>query len=76
MLRNGFIAIINHLLPLCFFFINEKSEKMSISGHPVAVPQGEIKKTGLKSRFTHNEWLVYDEGQVHMKYLVKARWVH
>ena len=55
------------------FLLSSRTE-LSISGHPVVVPQGKIIKTGLTSTFNHNEFLVYDEGQVHMKYLLHVRW--
>jgi len=47
---------------------------ISRSGHPVILPQGAIKNTGVKSSFLHNEYLVYDEKQVHMKYLLMLEW--
>jgi len=49
-------------------------ESISDSGHHVIIPQGKIIKTGLKSSFQHNEFLVYDEGQVQLKYLVKVKY--
>lgn len=52
------------------------SDDLSISGHTVYIPQGKIVNTGLTSTFTHNEFLVYDEGQVHMKYLLRVKWDH
>lgn len=57
---------------------DEKSDyidkSLSPSGHPVIIPSGSIKKTNVNSSFIHNEFLVYDEGQCHMRYLLKLEW--
>jgi hypothetical protein len=38
------------------------------------MPQGAITNTGVKGSFLHNEYLVYDEKQVNMKYLLMLDW--
>jgi len=47
---------------------------LSSSGHPVVFPQGDITTLKHSSSFAHNEYLVYDQTQVSMKYLLKIRW--
>lgn len=47
---------------------------LSPSGHPVIIPQGDSKNTNVKSSFHHNEYLVYDAKQAHMRYLLKLEW--
>jgi len=49
-------------------------KELSHTDHPVVFPQGKIKKLPVSSSFTHNEYLVYDQTQVSMKYLLKLRW--
>lgn len=50
-------------------------ENLSPSGHPVIIPYGKVKNTKIaSSTFMHNEFLVYDEGQCHMRYLLKLEW--
>jgi len=51
-----------------------KDTKLSQSGHPVVWPLGKIGNTGAKSSFMHNEYLVYDQEQVNMKYLLMLQW--
>uniref|UniRef100_A0A6B2KXW8 Poly [ADP-ribose] polymerase n=1 Tax=Arcella intermedia TaxID=1963864 RepID=A0A6B2KXW8_9EUKA len=51
---------------------------LSASGNPVIIPQGEAKTKNFKTSFSHNEYLVYDQTQVAMKYLLmlemKSSW--
>jgi len=49
-------------------------KKLSASGHPVIVPQMDKMNTGIPSSFLHNEYLVYDQTQVTMKYLFYLQW--
>jgi hypothetical protein len=57
--------------PIHLFFIHLFSKKLSSSGHPVIIPQGKDYHTGIKSTFLHNEYLIYDQTQVSMRYLIK-----
>lgn len=51
---------------------------LSPSGHPVIIPQGagiNVKVASDKgTSFMHNEYLVYDAQQVHMRYLLHLEW--
>jgi len=47
---------------------------LSTSKKDVIIPQGKIINTGHTSSFMHNEYLVYDAGQVNMKYLLMMKW--
>lgn len=51
---------------------------LSPSGHPVIIPQGKgINMKDASDRgtsFMHNEYLVYDASQVHMRYLLRLEW--
>jgi len=49
-------------------------KELSHTEHPVIIPQGKIKTLSHSSTFAHNEFLVYDAGQVTMKYLLKVKW--
>jgi len=46
-------------------------KNLSSSGHPVIIPQGRDYNTGINSSFLHNEYLIYDQTQVAMRYLIK-----
>jgi poly [ADP-ribose] polymerase len=49
---------------------------LSPSGHPVIIPQGTKanQPDAKNSSFLHNEYLVYDATQVHMRYLLRLEW--
>ena len=49
---------------------------LSPSGHPVIIPQGTKinQPDAQRSSFIHNEYLVYDATQVHMRYLLRLEW--
>ena len=38
--------------------------------HSVLVPQGTLKQTGVNSSFQHNEFLVYNETQQRIRYIL------
>jgi hypothetical protein len=63
----------NELFGLCVLYIilYYISKNLSSSGHPVVVPQGKEYNTGIRSSFLHNEYLIYDQTQVAMRYLIK-----
>jgi len=48
--------------------------KLQIDGKPVAVPQGAFVKTGVSSSFEHNEFLVYQESQHRIRYVLQFDW--
>jgi len=42
----------------------------------VKIPRGAPKHTGIRSSCSHNEFIVYDVAQVHIKYLLKIKFNH
>ena len=58
---------------LCVVLTLLHSYSLSESGHPVIIPQGEVYTTNVSSSFYHNEYLVYDQTQVSMRYLIKIQ---
>eukprot|EP00026_Physarum_polycephalum_P008997 Phypoly_transcript_09105.p1 GENE.Phypoly_transcript_09105~~Phypoly_transcript_09105.p1 ORF type:complete len:456 (+),score=85.06 Phypoly_transcript_09105:121-1368(+) len=46
---------------------------LSESGHPVVIPQGKVHETKIMGSFHHNEYLIYDQTQVSMRYLIKIK---
>jgi len=54
----------------------DPSEDVHISGAfgDVVVPQGKVKNTNAGSSFLQSEYLVYQESQVQMRYLLKFKW--
>jgi len=42
----------------------------------IKVPLGKITKTGLSTSCTHNEFIVYDVSQIHIRYLLRVRINH
>ena len=42
-------------------------------GHAVSVPHGAAKKTGVVSSFYHDEFLVYQEDQVRLRYILTVK---
>ncbi len=53
----------------------KKNTQIEIDGHQVTVPQGKpIERPEYKSSyFTQSEYLVYQESQVRLRYLLKMR---
>jgi hypothetical protein len=49
------------------------SKTLSPSGFPVLIPQGKVVNSGVRGSFMHNEFLVYDQTQASMRYLIKLR---
>lgn len=47
-----------------------KDATLMLDGKPVAVPQAEPEPTGVRSSFSQNEWLIYTESQVRLRYMV------
>jgi len=45
-------------------------QTMKIDGNDIAIPQGSGKNTGKSSTFQHDEYLVYDEAQVRLRYVL------
>jgi hypothetical protein len=41
--------------------------------HSVLVPQGTLQPTGVNSSFQHNEFLVYNEAQQRIRYILTFR---
>mmetsp|Transcript_32923 Transcript_32923/g.40431 ORF Transcript_32923/g.40431 Transcript_32923/m.40431 type:complete len:95 (-) Transcript_32923:59-343(-) len=51
----------------------DKWEDMMIDGKKVAMPQGEAVPSNVCSSFDHDEFLVYDEAQVRLRYVVTVK---
>eukprot|EP01112_Ceratiomyxa_fruticulosa_P015741 TRINITY_DN4671_c0_g1_i1.p1 TRINITY_DN4671_c0_g1~~TRINITY_DN4671_c0_g1_i1.p1 ORF type:complete len:930 (+),score=212.19 TRINITY_DN4671_c0_g1_i1:193-2982(+) len=47
-----------------------------LEGSDIKVPLGKIVPSGLKTACTHNEFIVYDVAQVHIKYMLRIKFVH
>lgn len=48
----------------------DKDATLTLDGKAVAVPQAKPEPTGIQSSFSQNEWLVYAESQVRLRYIV------
>jgi poly [ADP-ribose] polymerase len=46
---------------------------MKIDEKDVSIPQSQPEKSGIQSHFTHDEFLVYDESQVRLRYVVTVK---
>jgi poly [ADP-ribose] polymerase 2/3/4 len=46
---------------------------MEIDGHAVSVPQGSVAPSGVDSTFEHDEFLVYSEAQVRLRYVLTVK---
>lgn len=51
-------------------------QSLSLDGREVQVPQGPVRATGVASSFQHNEFLVYNEGQHRIRYVLLFDWGH
>jgi hypothetical protein len=55
----------------------KKDKTMKIDGHTVTIPQGKpIKNPALKgsTSFSQSEYLLYKEGQVRIRYVLRMKW--
>jgi len=58
--------------------VKEEFVDKNLSKHKkgVVIPQGKIVNTGIQSSFMHNEYLIYNQNQVNMKYLIMMKWIN
>lgn len=47
---------------------------LDIDGRPVLVPQSGGVSSGVDSRFVHDEFLVYNESQLRLRYIISVKW--
>jgi hypothetical protein len=49
------------------------ADRLAPAHHSVLVPQGALQQTGINSSFQHNEFLVYNEAQQRIRYILTFR---
>lgn len=47
-----------------------------LNGTDITVPVGKVVSTGIKSMCSHNEYIVYDTAQIHIRYLIRLKFKH